>query len=132
DEWLGEDNGLEGGILAPHHDPIAAAAEIRRYAEHPDRSAVYLPPSCVEPLYGDRRYDPMYDAAQETGLPVVLHSALNIHPAFPFNLHGYETSFAAHALAHPFSMMANLASIMETGVPVRFPTLKFAFTEGGI
>ncbi len=132
DEWLVDDNGLKGAILAPHHDPVAAAAEIRRYADHRNVSAVYLPTACVEPLYGDRRYDPMYDAAQEAGLPVVLHSALNVHPAFPFNLHGYETAFAAHAISHPFSMMANLASLMETGVPVRFPSLKFAFTEGGI
>ncbi len=132
DEWLTENNGLVGAVLAPHHDPVAAAAEIRRYAGHPQVGAVYLPTACVDPLYGHRRYDPMYDAAQETGLPVILHSGLNVHPAFPFNLHGYETFFAAHTLSHPFSMMANLVSIMETGVPVRFPRLKFMFTEAGI
>lgn len=132
DEWLGGENGLKGAVIAPHHDPLAAAAEIRRYAGHKNVVAAYLPTSCVEPLYGHRRYDPVYDAAQETRLPVVLHSVTAIHPVFPFNLHGYETTFATHLLAHPLSLIANLVSMMESGVPARFPTLKIAFTEGGI
>ena len=40
--------------------------------------------------------------------------------------------FATHLLAHPFSPIANLVSMMETGVPERFPELKIAFTEGGL
>jgi predicted TIM-barrel fold metal-dependent hydrolase len=74
----------------------------------------------------------MYEAAQETGLPVMLHSVTALHPVFPFNLQGFESTFAAHLLAHPFSLISNLVSMMETGVPVRFPELKIAFTEGGI
>jgi predicted TIM-barrel fold metal-dependent hydrolase len=74
----------------------------------------------------------VYDAAQETGLPVMLHSVTAVHPNFPFNLHGFDTTFAAHILAHPFSLIANLVSMIESGVPVRFPRLKIAFTEGGI
>jgi uncharacterized protein len=132
DEWLSADNGLKGAIIAPHHDPVVAAAEIRRYAGHKHVVAIYLPTSCVEPLYGNRRYDAVYDAAQETGLPVMLHSVTAVHPNFPFNLHGFDTTFAAHILAHPFSLIANLVSMIESGVPVRFPRLKIAFTEGGI
>jgi predicted TIM-barrel fold metal-dependent hydrolase len=132
DEWLGEDNGLKGAILAPHHDPVAAAEQVRRYADHPNIVAIFLPTSCVEPLYGHRRYDPLYIAAEETGLPVMFHSVTAVHPVFPFNLQGYESVFAAHALAHPFSLIANLVSMMETGVPARFPKLQVAFTEGGI
>jgi uncharacterized protein len=132
DEWLTEDNGLLGVVIAPHHDPVAAADEIRRNAGHRNVVGVYLPTSCVEPLYGNRRYDPMYEAAQETGLPVMLHSVTALHPVFPFNLQGFESTFAAHLLAHPFSLISNLVSMMETGVPVRFPELKIAFTEGGI
>lgn len=132
EEWLSDDNGLVGAILAPHQDPVAGAAELRAYASHKNVVAVYLPTACVEPLYGHRRYDPLYDAAQETGLPVFLHSVTAVHPAFPFNLHGFQTVFAAHALGHAFSIVANLVSMIETGVPVRFPGLQIAFTEAGI
>jgi predicted TIM-barrel fold metal-dependent hydrolase len=132
DEWLTEDNGLKGALLAPHHSPEAAAAEIRRYANHPHVAGVYLPTCCVEPLYGHHRYDPVYAAAQEAGLPVMLHSVTAVYPTFPFNLEGYETLFAVHILAHPLALVANLVSMMETGVPERFPELKIAFTEGGV
>jgi predicted TIM-barrel fold metal-dependent hydrolase len=131
-EWLERDIGLKGAIIAPHHDPAAAAEEVRAYAGHRNVVAIYLPTSCVEPLYGNRRYDVLYDAAQETGLPVFLHSVTTVHPVFPFNLQSFETQFAAHLLAHPFSLIANLTSMIETGVPVRFPDLKIAFTEAGI
>ncbi len=132
DEWLGAATGLKGAIVAPHHDPDAAAAEIRKYAGNPEVVAIFLPTACVEPLYGHRRYDPVYDAAQDTGLPVFFHGVTTVHPVFPFNLHGFDTGLAAHAIAHPFSMIANLVSMIETGVPVRFPGLQVAFTEGGI
>ena len=132
EEWLTQDNGLKGAIIAPHHDPEAAAAEIRKYAGHPHVVSVYLPTCVVEPLYGHRRYDPTFAAAQEAGLPVMLHSVTLVHPNFPFNLQGYETMFATHLLAHPLALVANLVSMMETGVPERFPELKICFTEGGI
>lgn len=132
EEWLTADNGLKGAIIAPHHSPEAAVAEIKRYAAHPHVVAIYLPTCGVDPLYGHRRYDPVFAAAQAAGLPVMLHSVTVIHPVFPFNLHGFETQFATHLLAHPLSLIANLVSMMETGVPERFPELKIAFTEGGI
>jgi predicted TIM-barrel fold metal-dependent hydrolase len=132
EEWLGDDNGLKGAVLAPHHDPLVAAAEIRRHAKHKNIKAVYLPTAMVDPLYGHRRYDPLYEAAQETNLPVFFHSVTCIHPAFPFNMQGFSTLFSAHILSHPFSCIANLLSMLETGVPVRFPNLRVAFTEAGI
>ena len=132
EEWLTQDNGLKGAIIAPHHNPVAAADEIRRYAAHPHVAAVYLPTCCVDPLYGNRRYDPVFAAAQEAGLPVMLHSVTVVYPVFPFNLNGFETMFATHLLAHPLALIANLVSMMETGVPERFPELKIAFAEGGV
>lgn len=131
-EWLTEDNGLKGALVAVSQKPEAAAQEIYKYADHPHVVAVYLPTSCVEPLYGHRHYDPMFRAAEETGLPVMFHSVTAIHPRFPFNMTGVQTLFGAHIMAHPFSLIANLVSMMETGVPARFPKLRIAFTEAGI
>ncbi len=132
DEWLGEDNGLKGAIVAPSQNPILAAEEIRRCAAHKHVAAIYLPSCCVDPLYGHRCYDPVWEAAQETGLPVMLHSVTAIFPVFPFNLNCFTTMFAAHIASHGFSMAANLLSMMETGVPARYPKLKIGFSEAGI
>jgi predicted TIM-barrel fold metal-dependent hydrolase len=131
-EWLGEGNRLKGAILAPPQDPVAAAEEIRSHALHKNIAAVYLPACCVEPLYGHACYDPIYHAAQETNLPVMLHSVTSVFPVFPFNLNGFKTAFSAHILSHSLAMIANLLSMMESGVPARFPKLKIGFVEAGI
>ena len=91
----------------------------------------YLPASGLKTLYGHELYDPVYDAAQEAGLPVAIHSVEAVYPVFPFQLEQFRTALAVHSLAHPLAMVANLVSMLETGVPVRFPELKVAFMEAG-
>jgi hypothetical protein len=131
-EWLEAEDGLYGALVALPHDPVETAAEIRKHAGHPRVAAAYLPTATVSPHWGHRQYDPIFEAAQETGLPVVLHSVQIIHPNFPHNAYDIEPLGARHALLHPIGMMANLVSMIGTGVPVRFPELKVVFTEAGI
>jgi uncharacterized protein len=132
DTWLEGEGDSVGALLVPHQDPTVAADEIRRYGGHPRVACVFLPTCCVDPLYGHRAYDPLFDAAQECGLPVVLHSVTAINPVFPFNLQQFETALSAHAFAHTLALIANAVSMLETGVPVRFPELRVAFAEGGV
>jgi predicted TIM-barrel fold metal-dependent hydrolase len=132
EKWVYAENGLKGAVVAASQDPVRAAREVRRYAAERNVVAVYLPVACVEPLLGHRVYDPIYDACEETGLPLFVHSGANTHPAFPFNVHGFETNFSVHTLTHPLSIIANLVSMIETGVVVRFPNLRIAFVEVGI
>ena len=53
-----------------------------------------------------------------------------IYPVFPANIHGFETGFVIHSVGHMFAIMANLISLIETAVPVRFPELKVT-ADGG-
>src|SRR5579875_1581443 len=131
DEWLHEPP-LYGALIAAPQDPADAAREIARHAGHPKVVAVYLPTAAVHPLWGHRRYDPIFAAAQDAGLPVMLHSVSAVAPAFPFNVEQFDTALARHTVSHCFAMMANLIDMVTTGVPVRFPELKICFTEAGI
>lgn len=131
DEWLDE-RGMFGAIVAAPQDPRNAAEEIRRYASNDKVVAVYLPTSAVHPLWGHRCYDPIYSAAQDAGLPVMLHSVTAISPRFPFNVEQFETGVARHVVGHNFAMMANMVDIVTTGVPARFPQVDIVFTEAGI
>ena len=130
--WVDPERGLYGAIIACSQDPCAAAAEVRRFADHPGVVAVFLPTSAVYPLWGNRRYDPIFDACQEAGLPVMLHSVSAVHPHFPFNVEQFDTALARHTVSHTFSIMANFISMMTTGVPARFPSLDVVFTEAGV
>ena len=132
EEWCRPADGLLGCLVACPQDPEDTAREIERYADHDDVVGVYLPCAAVEPLWGNRRYDPIYRAAQEAGFPVLLHSVTVVYPVFPANIHGFETGFALHSIGHTFAIMANLVSLIETAVPVRFPDLKVVATEAGI
>jgi predicted TIM-barrel fold metal-dependent hydrolase len=132
DCWCSRDSTLKGALMAAPQDPQATAREIERYAKDSGIVAVYLPAAGVAPLYGNRMYDPIYQAAQGAGLPVLLHSVEAVFPVFPFQLQTYETSLARHAFSHPLAMMANMLSLINTGVMVRYPHLKIAFVEGGV
>jgi uncharacterized protein len=132
EKWCSQEKGLLGCIIACPQDPGDAAREIRRYAREPGMVGVYLPCAGLDPLWGHRRYDPLYEAAQETDLPVLLHSVTVVHPVFPFNLHVFETEFGRHICGHTFSIMANLVHMISSGVPVRYPDLRIACTEVGI
>jgi hypothetical protein len=131
ERWLLEDSSLKGAIVVAPQDPQAGADDIRRHAAHREFVCVYLPASGVRPLYGHRQYDVVYAAAQEAGFPIALHSVEAVFPVFPFELNEFRTTFGTHAVAHPFSMIANMVSMLETGVPERYPGLRFAFLEAG-
>jgi uncharacterized protein len=131
ERWLTEDRSLKGALVVAPQDPQAGARDIAAYSGGREFACVYLPASGLKILYGDERYDPVYAAASRSGLPVVIHSVEAVYPAFPFQLEQFRTSLAVHALAHPLSMVANLVSMLETGVPVRHPDLKIGFMEAG-
>jgi predicted TIM-barrel fold metal-dependent hydrolase len=132
EEWLTREPGLYGVVLATPQDPQAAAREIERYAKEEKIVGIYLPTAGVNPLWGHRIYDPIMAAANATGLPVCLHSVTVVTPAFPCQLDQFENHYARQVLSHSFAMMANLTSLIHSGVPARYPNLRVVFTEAGI
>jgi uncharacterized protein len=136
--WLREvwlqagESGLYGALLACPQNPEASAEAITRHAADPKVVGVYLPTAGVNPLWGHRKYDPIFAAAEAADLPVLLHSVTVITPAFPFQLDQFENHWARQMLGHAFAMMGNLVSMLHTGVPARYGRLKIAFTEAGL
>ena len=129
--WVAEQNDLYAVLTAVPQDPEATVREIERYADHPRFIGVYLPTCEVYPLWGHRKYWPIYEAAQAAGMPVMLHSVSGNNWMFPFNTEQLS-SISTHTASHVFAMMANLTSFMENGVPVRFPKLQICFCEAGL
>jgi predicted TIM-barrel fold metal-dependent hydrolase len=132
DNWCSVDKGLLGLVVACTQDPEDAVREIEKYANTPEMVGVYLPCAGLDPLWGDRKYDPIYEAAQAADLPVLLHSVTVTHPVFPFNNHGFNTELGRHTCSHTFSIMANIVHMITNGVCVRYPDLRIAVTEAGV
>jgi predicted TIM-barrel fold metal-dependent hydrolase len=130
--WLSEYNGhgrYKGSINVCASEPEAAAREIDRWAGHPHFVQVRLNAYSSSP-YGDPRYDPIYAAAVQAGLPVAVHfskgSGLSLlTPA------GFSSSFFEHHALYPVTYAAHVVSLLCCGTFERFPELRFVFVEGG-
>jgi predicted TIM-barrel fold metal-dependent hydrolase len=132
ERWLDPARGLYGAALLPGQDPAAAAEELRRCAERPGIVAGLLSTVNAYPLYGDRCYEPIWRAAEESGRPIVFHGATVYGTVFPYQLQQFEAASARGALSQPLGAIANLTSLVTNGVLTRHPGLKLLFCEAGL
>ena len=132
ERWIDPHRGIYGAIMAANQTPDEAAAEIHRYAESPGFAAVYLPMAGNDPLWGDRMYRPIFAAAEDVGLPVVLQGALTIHTVYPYQLHHLPTALAKQVLSQASGANANLVSMVTAGVLATFPRLRIVVNDVGI
>ena len=130
DTWLPLDPRLKGSMLVAPQDPRAAAEEIRRLGGHPDIVQVIVSSSAQRP-YGDPYYHPIWDAANEIGLPVAAHlgatAGVNATP-FACGPPTYYLEFRA-LLAQ--AGMTHVTSLIVQGVFEKFPNTRFVLVELG-
>jgi hypothetical protein len=127
-EWTSKDSRLKGSIVVANEDGPAAAAEIRKRAGDSNFIQVLLLSRNVEPL-GQRRYWPIYQAAEEAGLPIGVH-------AFgfggnPITASGWPSYYIEEMVGHSQCQQTALASIVLEGVFERHPKLKMVMIEAG-
>ena len=117
----------------PIHDIDTAIAEVYRAATAGCKS-LQLPVFPAElglPDYWDSRYEPLFAAIQEAGLPICLHIGLNmalndLARRDPTPQKGIFVSMV------PLSTAEALGMWVLTGLLARFPRLKVVFVEPGI
>lgn len=134
DIWLDHNNEhgrWRGTISISNRDPVAAAREIERWADHPMMVAVLMSPQTRGVPYGDPRMDPIYDAATRHDLPVNTH-LMSIAPYdnTPLLPVGNPTHFLDFFGSYPLLFASHIMSLVFDGVFERFPTLKMVFSEG--
>jgi predicted TIM-barrel fold metal-dependent hydrolase len=132
--WLGGAPGHHGALLVAPQDPAAAAAQIEQHAGDARMRAVVAPMVGIEPMLGDRRYDPIYAAAAAAGLPLVLHAGggQSLLPASPHLITQYHNGFEQLAMSQPLIATAHLVSMVGTGVFARYPALRVLFLGAGL
>jgi predicted TIM-barrel fold metal-dependent hydrolase len=128
DCWLDEDERLLGGISISVENGAQAAAEIARVAAHRRFVAVVLPIVTREGL-GHPNYWPIYEAATNFDLPVVLHVG---GFSGTQTAAGWPTYFVEHHTAYAGAYQSQVVSIVGGGVLERFPNLQIVLEEGGV
>ena len=127
-EWTSKDSRLRASVVVPYEDPIASAAEIRRYADNPAFVQVLLLSRTAEPM-GSRKYWPIYEAAAEAGMPVGVHAFG--YGGSPISVSGWPSYYIEEMTGHSQAQQNGLASLVIEGVFERWPTLKMVMIEAG-
>jgi predicted TIM-barrel fold metal-dependent hydrolase len=143
--WLVEDylapdrKRLKGVGLIPCQNPPAAVKELEFLAQHRKDGIVsaMLPNNVYGINLGDRRFDPIYAAAQQMGIVLSVHPQTGHDGAYgQWGVMGagserMEKYSYVHLTAFPFELMIALMHMIGEGVFDRFPGLKVAYMEGG-
>jgi predicted TIM-barrel fold metal-dependent hydrolase len=131
EEWCADIGGrLIPLCLIPLWDAEAAAAEVRRNAARGVRAVCFseIPPHLGLPSIHSGEWDPLFAACAETNTVVCMHIGSSSRmPA--------TSADAPAAVAVTLSFgnaMSSMSDFLFSGVLVRFPTLKLAYSEGQI
>jgi predicted TIM-barrel fold metal-dependent hydrolase len=120
------------GCLATGTKPAEAAGEIRRCAALGLRGVELGMSHDMLPLWHDD-WEPIWVAADETGLPVHLHTlGPPPEPQWANDPATYRRWLATHISAFQIPMMKVLAAIVFGGALERHPKLRFVIGESGI
>jgi predicted TIM-barrel fold metal-dependent hydrolase len=117
-------------IIGQLWDPKAMAAEIRRCAAKGAR-AVTFPENPVPvglPSLSTDFYDPIWEAVTETDIAVCSHigtSGVNLQPAS-------DSPFIMSISLSPMAAWSTFTDIVMGHIPRKFPTIRWALSEGGI
>lgn len=133
DAFFGTSDRLSSVIVVANHRPQEAAEEIDRWADEDDVVGVALPSSGLVPPAGHHWYEPIYEAAEENGLPVVLHSGnAAATSSFPVQREWSQTFTEDHLFTFPAEILWHLGSLMFRGIPEKYPDLEFVMQEAGV
>ena len=137
DDWLAaycaaDPTRLIGMALLPQQDPALAVAELERaVTRHGFAGGVMRPNRIGGRTVDDVAFEPLWAAACELDVPIVLHEAYTgsgIHTLGADRVHSYT---GGHVLSHPFEQMTAMLAVTLAGVFERHPTLRLGFFEAG-
>jgi len=129
---------LKGVGLIPCQDVPVAVRELEWLAGHRKQGVVsaMLPVNVYGVNLGDRRFDPIYQLAQDAGIPLSVHpqtghdGQYGVWGTMGAGSERMEKYSYVHATAFCFEPMIQMMHMIGEGVFDRFPRLKVAYVEG--
>ena len=131
EEWCGDSGGrLIPLCIIPLWDAELAAKEVRRNAARGSHAVCFseIPPHLGLPSIHSGFWDPFFRACEETKTVVCMH--IGSSSRMPATSGDAPVAVAASLSFN--NAMASLCDFLFSGVLVRFPSLKLAYSEGQI
>jgi uncharacterized protein len=131
ENWLPVDRRFVLALQLLTRDPEGSVREIKRHQGKPGVAAIFMPLTNL--LMGDRFYHPIYRAAQEYELPIVIHpfGAEGNSLAGPVLAGGVPATYLERHVGLTQVGQANMSSLILNGVFDKFPRLRIVFAELG-
>jgi len=127
-EWLDKEPRLRASMVVPTRVPEMGAQEIDRLGDHPGFVQVLLPVRSEAP-YGNRRYLPIFEAADRHNLVVSLQ--FGGAPGNPPTGSGWPSYYIEEYVGMAQVFQTQVLNLVVEGVFDRFPNLRVALIEGG-
>jgi predicted TIM-barrel fold metal-dependent hydrolase len=127
-EWLDKEPRLRASIVVPRQQPALAAQEIDRVAGDRRFVQVLLPVRSERP-YGNRIYQPIFEAAVRHDLVVGLH--FGGAPGNPPTASGWPSTYVEEYVGMAAAFQTQILNLIVEGLFDEFPTLRVAMIEGG-
>lgn len=118
---------LKGVALIPLQDPPRAVTELHRAVRELGMVGAFFPAAGLNEAFGHRSFWPVYEAAQELNVPVLVHGG----PAYGVGLERMRKAIEMRSLNHVMSQLTQMTSMVFGGVFDAFPRLKVAYLEAG-
>ncbi len=134
ERWLTpKDSPFHGLLLAPNHLPDEAAAEIRRVGAHSRIVGVLMSGNGLGKRFGHPLYWPIYKAAADLNLTVVIHAGGDASPdtLTQATAGGVAMTYGEYAALAPTPLMSHLVSLIAQGVFEELPGLKVLIVGAG-
>lgn len=123
---------LVGLANVPSHDMNAAVTEMKRAAARGVRGVDVANRPDMIPLY-DEFYEPLWRAAEETGIPLHFHTIGGRAPDFTkMTPTVARRAFATHITGFQMHMSYMLMQLLYSGALERYPNLKVVIGEAGL
>ena len=127
-EWLDKEPRLRASLVVPTRVPEMGAAEIDRIGSHPGFVQILLPVRSEAP-YGNRRYVPIFEAADRNNLVVSLQFGGS--PGNPPTGSGWPSYYIEEYVGMAQVFQTQVLNLIVEGVFDRFPNLRVALVESG-
>ncbi len=131
-DWLADycsadSDRLKGVAMVPVDYPELAAEELRRAVTELGAVAVVVQPFYKNINLYEQHFFPIYEAAQEVDVPVMIHGPGRLRALLKDR---YHTQFERHMVDFPMSVMMGSMDLLTGGVLDAFPKLRVAMLEG--
>lgn len=133
EDWLARDSRLYGLALVAMSLPEEAAADIRSVGQHERIVGVALGTNVLGSAFGHPAYYPIYEAAAELDLPLVIHPFADgavTTPTLP-NAGGLAATFAEFRIFSAHAAMSHICSMIVQGVFELYPNLRVMLVGTG-